>query len=272
MKCMFKSTITLPNGSVAQVESSSVDQLMAVLAANLGVIDAIEVVNQSATQQKVSKTHHTTKEVHKPYLLQGKAPKGVQWSERDIMLIVERLNETGAQHGTVGETVKYVRKNGEQKRNEWTTYLMINRIKRYMFDGKVRRTGLQRYAVKILQNNGIQAGTKEQTRRTPKGKKHFVHWTERDILGIGKIVHDNTHMVRGVSRLVNDYLKKHGDVKTRSDSTIHSTVSDLKLYFTGKNSERVTDHMKRTLTEASLFPSDRGTPVTITRINTPEEA
>ena len=262
---MFKSTITLPNGSVAQVECATAEELAGVITSNIGVITSITTVGEL-------KSHHTTKEVRKPYLLQGKSKDAVQWSERDVMLIVERLNETGAQHGTIGGIVKFMKTHGEQKRKEWAVYIMINRIKRYMFDGKVRGTGLQRYVVNILQSNSIQAGTKTQSRKTPTGKKHFVHWTDRDILGMGQIVHDNVSMVRGVSRLVGDYLKTNGDVKTRTDSTINSTVSDLKLYFTGKNSERTPKKMKRALTRAGILPIGHGAPITITRINTPEEA
>lgn len=279
---MFKSTITLPNGSVAQVESGTVDQLIKVLASNLGEINAIEVVNQSESQKGFVPPKQTlekhlvsgTNSIRNNYFTADITP----WSKRDILLIANKLAETKAQHGTIGDTVKYVQQNADHKRKPWATYVMVNRIKRYMFDGKVRGIGLQRSAVKILQEAGIQAGAMTQKRlvapAAPKKRKgrENVRWTEKDIISMGKIVRDNIHLRRGLTKLVRNYIKTEADNKNRTNHTLETTVSDIKLYFTGKNPDRIAGKMQEILEKNGILPVGQSVPVSINRISAPEEA
>ena len=262
---MFKSTITLPNGAIIHVECENAVQLAGVLSMELGVVNSVSNEDE-VSQKKVEKMAFASR-VYK----RGKVFRQDNWSEKDIMLAVNRLIETGAQHGTVGETVKYMQKNGEQKRKKWATYVMVNRIKCYMFDGKTRGTGLSKYVVDILKAHGIVAGSSSKSRKTPAGKKKIEHWTDRDFVEISKIVRDNIHG-RGISTLVKGYIKKNGDTRVRSTPTIYSTTSSIKQYLTGENSTRLGPKMKGVLTRAGIFPVNMGTPVTITRINAPQEA
>lgn len=267
MKCMFKSTITLPNGSVAQVECATAEELASVITSNIGVVTSITTVAET-------KTHHTinNKEVKKPYLLQGKVSNETTWSEKDIMSIADSLKETGARHGTIQDTVRHVRLNGDVKRSEWSVYVMVNRVKRYMFDGKVNGTGLSKYVKKILHANNITPGSQAVVKNHPAGKKKQVRWSNHDISEIGKIIQQNLHLKKGLSNLVGAYIKKNGDVKVRTVPTVYSTTSSIKQYLTGENSTRLVGKMKKALSAAGIYPSSQGTPVTITRINTPEEA
>ena len=258
MKCMFKSTITLPNGAIVHVECETAVQLAGVLSMELGVVNSVS--NADVLQKKAEKMVFAARVYKK-----GKVFRQDNWSEKDVMLAVNRLIETGAQHGTVGETVKYMQKNGEQQRKEWATYVMVNRIKCYMFDGKTRGTGLSKYVVAILKANGIVAGSSSKSRKTPVGKKKFVHWTDRDIVEVGKIVRNNVGLTKGISNRVKEYVRNRADEKNRGDATLYSVTSDLKLYFLGENSSRITDKMKSVLTKAGVLPVNSGTPVAINR-------
>ena len=94
-----------------------------------------------------------------------------------------------------------------------------------------------------------------------KGSNHKVRlqtpWTDRDIVGVGKIIHDNLDMNSGVTTLVRKFIRTEADVRNRTEATIASCTSDIKLYLRTGDKKRANGKVRSVLDAHGIFPKVR---------------
>lgn len=99
-----------------------------------------------------------------------------------------------------------------------------------------------------------------KTPKVPTAKKgtkkirHQTPWSDRDIVGVGKIIRDNIDLNSGVTTLVRKFLRTDADVKDRTEATIASCTSDIKLYLKTGDRKRANGKVRSVLDAHGIFP------------------
>lgn len=60
--------------------------------------------------------------------------------------------------------------------------------------------------------------------------KHTTPWSERDLVGIARVIKENLHQKKPLTPLAIKYLRSNGDVRNRTEMTMSSIVSGIKNY------------------------------------------
>lgn len=97
--------------------------------------------------------------------------------------------------------------------------------------------------------------------KIPTAKKGAYHkarlqtpWTDRDILAIGKIIYENLHLNSGITTLVRKYIRNDADVRNRTEATLASVTSDIKLYLRTGDKKKANGKVRSVLDAHGIFP------------------
>ena len=238
---MFKTTVTLLNGSTVDVEFQT----------NSELVDFIQMFEgiRPVAQKKVS-VAEPEKVVTKQTRLVGEGA----WSEDDIMFIVERFNEVGPVADASKQVTEAYYSAG--RTHQIGAYSIVARIKQYMFNKKVGT--LSQFVLKVLRKHKVQhTKVKLQDGKVIRTKKmgYKVHpLTEKEILGIATLIQTNPHVHMGLSKLVKDWLDQNGSKNRHSITSIYSTTSNFKMYLRKGASQYLSEFAKNVLRENGIAP------------------
>jgi hypothetical protein len=250
---MFKGNVTLENGKLSQFEYETAEQLVTIL-------KGLEAVHVSPS----------TNDTRVTPAVQPFAGLGMEnaWTETEICFVAKELVATGGKHGTLKDTIKNVLA-VNRRRTSSSVYVMVTRVKLYLFAGKVRGTGISRHVKDTLKKNGYEPGSQVQIKGinatqaakngSPKKKKYApkAAWSDNDLVAIGNIVQSNITLQRGLSRMAMGYLKKAGDAKKYKASMVYNLVYEIKKYF-NRTGTHLGLHSMEVLKAHGLVPSVQG--------------
>ena len=84
--------------------------------------------------------------------------------------------------------------------------------------------------------------------------RHQQAWSDRDIVGVGKIIRDNIDLNSGITTLVRKFIRNDADVKDRTEATLASCTSDIKLYLKTGDKKRANGKVRSVLDAHGIFP------------------
>lgn len=92
------------------------------------------------------------------------------------------------------------------------------------------------------------------TKRGSKPVRKQTPWTERDIIEIGKIISENLYLDTGLTPKVKKYIRTLSDVRNRTDATLASITSEIKLYLRTGDNNRTNGKIRSVLNSHGIFP------------------
>jgi hypothetical protein len=212
---MIKSTIVLRGGTTVTVECASAGELGA-------VINSLDITGPRATESKndvriVASNNSTVSRLR----------HFNAWSEHDILLVAKLVTAAGPNdrsRAAMARLMTAVRREAtDQKHRNKGLYVMIQRIRQYLFAGDIRRSGIAQKTLSVLKQNGyFPAKTSAGVIAVNAIKKrgHYVPYSKNDLVTIGKIIRLNLDKQNGLSALVHGYLKVHGENRERTEDAI----------------------------------------------------
>lgn len=84
--------------------------------------------------------------------------------------------------------------------------------------------------------------------------KHST-WNPIDLVGMAKIVKENTGLDNGLASMTGTYIRKLGIDRNRKKTAIYDITSKLKAYFNGKEEPRLGKKNEKVLRSAGLYPN-----------------
>lgn len=93
------------------------------------------------------------------------------------------------------------------------------------------------------------------SKKKSKYPRKTTPWTDRDIIEIGKIVSANLQLESGLTDLVKKYVRTNADVRNRTDATLYSITSEIKLYLRTGDKKRASKKIQGILNAVGIFPA-----------------
>jgi hypothetical protein len=231
---MLKSTITLKNGVVVNVETDSAEQFMEILngfGTNVAHTNVYATTHsERIVEKKVAEPQHSNK---------------FNWTERDLVEIATVV--TNLPRATHKEVVNNLPKDIVSRHEETSLRIMAGRIHRYLIGGKTTG-GISKSTIRTLKKNGF------VYKRQGAHKHPLVVWSDRDIVNIAKIVRSNIDTKDSMAAIVKKYIVADGDHKARTDATIYTMSGDLRRYLSTGDERMIGKKFLRVLKDAGVTP------------------
>lgn len=197
---------------------------------------------------------------------------GRSWSQKSLGIVARIISENASMKTGVSTIVfKELQKLGDT-RSQVASQVITNRVKRYLMLGD--KGHLSSYMTKYLKAEGFGAKSVSSTAAKKEGNKKrysgYDRWTTNDILGVANIV--SVRLLSGdkFSGECINFIRKYGDNKSRSEKSIYTTASDIKLFMTGANTLRIPNKIRNTLT-SNGYPKKQLLP-SVSSVAVPQEA
>lgn len=256
---MFKGTIKLKDGSVAEIECSTASELGEVLG-SISASQMTEIHLPASNSYKLTDIGKQGKrQVRHKVRTQGKEDR---WNEDEIVLMAKGIMEA-AQNGNL-RTHSYKRakfqeilttlqtfwdKNGLIPRSPASVYVAFGRTLRYLATGS-KSGGMSKSVTKALKANGYfpkslkhaglqfrfgrgnnNKGTKASTQVKGKKPRVLIAWPDQDVLALARIVKDSLDKNVSPNSAVREYMATRSNGPKRGKTSVHSMIVRLKRYY-----------------------------------------